>query len=255
MVCTHNQNPCNCKIGIPRRFKDKWATHPTCEDTIRDSWAGRVVEGSPTFQLFKTIKHCRQTLVSWSRGTFGATKTKIQEKQKLLLELTNQNKAELSDEIQRVKAEINAMLYHEEVAWRQRSWSIWLPAGDKNTKYFHQRASQHHQKNHIASVFNGDGVWCDNEDEIAQIAEHYIQNLFTSAQPNNMSDVLDSVDRLVTPDMNRQLLLAYTPEKVKRVLFQMHPSKSPGLMVCQFSSSKSIGILLETMLKGLFFQH
>lgn len=167
-------------------------------------------------------------MVNWSRGTFGVTKTKIQEKQKLLLELTSQNRAELNKEIRGVKAEINARLYHEEVAWRQPSRSIWLPAGNKNTKYFHQWASQRCQKNHIASVFNGDGVWCDNEDDISQIAEHYFQNLFTSTQPSNMSNVLDSMDSLVTLDMNHQLLLAYTPEEVKKVLFQMHPSKSPS---------------------------
>lgn len=94
--------------------------------------------------------------------------------------------------------------------------TYWLPAGNKNTKYFHQWASQRRQKNHIACVFNGDRVWCDNEDGISQIAEHYFQNLFTSIEPSNMSNVLDLMGRLVTPDMNHQLLLAYTPEEVKK---------------------------------------
>ena len=38
---------------------------------------------------------------------------------------------------------------------------------------------------------------------------------------------MDSVDRLVTLDMNRQLLQAYTPAEIKKTLFQMHLSKSP----------------------------
>ena len=44
-----------------------------------------------------------------------------------------------------------------------------------------------------------------------------------------MEPVLDSVDRVVTPDMNSTLLQPYTPDEVKQALFQMHPSKSPGL--------------------------
>ena len=39
---------------------------------------------------------------------------------------------------------------------------------------------------------------------------------------------MDSVDRLVTLDMNRQLLQAYTPAEIKKTLFQMHLSKSLG---------------------------
>ena len=43
-----------------------------------------------------------------------------------------------------------------------------------------------------------------------------------------METVLDPVERLVTPNMNQQLLQPYTLEEIKRALFQMHPSKSPG---------------------------
>ena len=52
---------------------------------------------------------------------------------------------------------INTLLYQEEIAWRQRFQSIWLPAGDKNTKFFHQRASQHHRKNNIDGFMDEGG--------------------------------------------------------------------------------------------------
>ena len=84
------------------------------------------------------------------------------------------------------------------------------------------------RKNHIAGIFNADDEWCNTDDGIANAVEQYFQALFTSAQPSNMETVLDLVERLVTPDMNQQLLQPYTPEEIKRALFQMHPSKSPG---------------------------
>ena len=43
-----------------------------------------------------------------------------------------------------------------------------------------------------------------------------------------MNNVLNSVERVVTPEMNQSLLQNYTVEEVQRALFQMHPSKSPG---------------------------
>ena len=44
-----------------------------------------------------------------------------------------------------------------------------------------------------------------------------------------MEPVLDTVDKVVTLDMNNTLLLPYTSDEVKQALFHMHPSKSPGL--------------------------
>ena len=131
--------------------------------------------------------------------------------------------------IQKVKDEINALLLQEELFWRQRSRSIWLPTRDKNTKYFHQRASQRRRKNHISGFLDDQGRWCNTEDEVASVAEKYFKNLFTSTTPTNLNLVLDSVNRVVTPDMNQTLLQPYTRDEVKRALFHMHPSKSPGL--------------------------
>ena len=47
--------------------------------------------GSPMYCLFEKIKQCRSALVGWSRVTFGQSKSKIQEKQRILEELTRDN--------------------------------------------------------------------------------------------------------------------------------------------------------------------
>lgn len=39
---------------------------------------------------------------------------------------------------------------------------------------------------------------------------------------------MDSVHSRVSVDMNEALLAYYTDEEIKKALFQMHPSKSPG---------------------------
>ena len=86
--------------------------------------------------------------MAWSRN-LGNIKDKLEEKHKELEALSSMNLAENQEVIQRVRDEINSLLFQDELFWRQRSRSIWLPAADKNTKYFHQRASQRRRKTHI----------------------------------------------------------------------------------------------------------
>ena len=164
-----------------------------------------VLNGSPMFRLFEKIKKCRLALVDWSRITFGNFKTKLQEKQAPLEELLLQNKADHLQRIRALKLEINTILHQDKLFWQQRSLSIWLPAGDKNTKFFHQCASQRHRKNRIFGVQDKDGIWRTLEDQIAQVVMQYFQELFTFAHPTNMGSMLDSVDKLITLDMNNSL--------------------------------------------------
>ena len=194
---------------------------------IRGAWEMEVPNGSPMFRLFEKIKSCRKALVDWSRTTFGNFETQLQEKQAALDNLSMQNKVNHLPLIKSLEMEINNILHQDELFWRQTSRSIWLPAGDKNTKVFHQWASQRQQKNNISGLKDNNENWCTFEDQIAQNAEQYFQDLFTSNNLENLRGVLDSVDKVITLDMNNTLLRSYTANEVRRALFQMHSSKSP----------------------------
>ena len=56
----------------------------------------------------------------------------------------------------RIELKINenlVELYHrEEILWRQRSRIEWLTSGDKNTRFFHLRASIRRKKNMIKAL-------------------------------------------------------------------------------------------------------
>ena len=121
-------------------------------------------------------------------------------------DLTKQNIGDKMESINMVKSEINRLLYQEDFTWRQRLRPIWLQAGDKNTKFFHQRASQRRQRNQIIGVFNVEDNWCTDDNE--NVAENYFHNLFTTTHLDHtiMENALDSVDRRITNDMNSILL-------------------------------------------------
>ena len=179
--------------------------------------------------LLEKIKRCRMNLVAWSRVTFGNARNRLDARQGELIDLMESGHGPNMERIHEVKKEINELLHHEEVFWRQRSRSIWLLAGGKNTKFFHQRASQRRRKNNIVGLYDRFGVWQTEEDQIGNIAEEYYKQLYTSTNSMDVEEVIEAVDQRVTEEMAQSLTQAYSEEEVKTALFQMHPSKAPGL--------------------------
>ena len=63
---------------------------------------------------------------------------------------------------------------------------------------------------------------------MANIAEGYYKELFTSSNRLEMEKVIEVVDHVVTEEMAQSLVRPYTEEEIRIALFQMHPSKVPG---------------------------
>ena len=99
---------------IPKRFEEKWASHSECENVIFEAWNGVVIRGNLMFQLFEKIKKCRMALVVWGRN-LGNTKTKIEKKHKQLEALTSMNTVDNIELIQKVRDEIQSLLFQDEL--------------------------------------------------------------------------------------------------------------------------------------------
>jgi len=118
--------------------------------------------------------------------------------------------------------------HREEVMWQQRSRIRWLTAGDKNTRFFHLRASQRRKKNKITSLKRPDGQVTEDAQEMGSLATNFYKSLFSLEGVSDMERVLQNVPIKVTPEMNDMLLTPFDSKEVKEVLFQMFPTKAPG---------------------------
>lgn len=125
---------------------------------------------------------------------------------------------------------LNELLSQEETYWRQRSHILWLKEGDRNSSFFHRRASNRRSRNKIKGLTNEEGYWHDNPDEVSVFLIRYYENIFKfeGSDLEAMREVIDTVKPRVSPTMNESLLASYTNEEIKKALFQMHPSKSFG---------------------------
>lgn len=112
---------------------------------------------------------------------------------------------------------------------RQRSRVPWLRDGDRNTKYFQAQATQRRRVNRISGLRHRDGTICNSDDEDKGEVQIFYQELYLTQGFNDMSALMQFVPARVTPEMNDSITKPYTPEEVRAALFQMAPSKAPGV--------------------------
>ena len=62
----------------------------------------------------------------------------------------------------------------------------WLKHGDRNTKFFHSKASQRRRMNYIEGIKNANGVWVEEVEEVAEVASDYFMNIFTAGTCDRM---------------------------------------------------------------------
>lgn len=130
--------------------------------------------------------------------------------------------------LKETRIDLNCWLEREDAMWRQRSRQNWFREGDRNTRFFHAKASSRFQKNFIEGVFDATEVWQEEDGEIEDSFVKYYSDLFTSSNPLDFSEIVEAVQPKVSPDMNMKLIKEFGPGEVLRALKQMHPSKAPG---------------------------
>ena len=78
-------------------------------------------------------------------------------------------------------------------------------------------------------IQDADGQWVENLEELVGVASTYFDNLFQAGVGDQMEECLNAIQSKITDDVWEVLSSEYTAEEVKVALFQMGPTKAPGL--------------------------
>lgn len=216
---------------VPKKrfqYEVMWEAHESWQEVITERWNATAL-GLRLDDLRAKLSFLSRDLEGWSKDTFGSVRKEIRHTKQELENLRN-DPARVGPSCLEIKLNARLVeLYHrEEVMWRQRSRIQWLSAGDKNTKFFHMRASLRRKKNMIKALINSLGVQADDPHELKTMVQEFYQNLYTSEGITGVEEVLAHVPCKVTEAMNVTLTAPYTNEEVRVALFQMFPTKAPG---------------------------
>jgi hypothetical protein len=211
------------------KYENVWQTHGDYDKVVVDLWR-KAERGVGLKGFSKTLASLQSGLSSWGTTTFGDFKKKLSN---LRRELDRVRRISVgrgpSLEEKRIMESINEVLIQEEIWIKQRSRVNWLKSGDRNTAYFHAFASQRKRINSISTLQREDGSWCDDVEEIKEEVQGFYKNLYTSEGAPEMQGLLDLVNEKVLQEDKANMDAEFTEEEVKKALFQMHPSKAPGV--------------------------
>jgi hypothetical protein len=205
-----------------------WLLDKGCRNVVEDTWQAPMTS-SHMSQLWHKVKSCWHRLGTRSRQCFGSVRRMLAKKRTQLVDAELQSmRGGDHNQVILLRNEIGQLLLKEEKMWSQRSRTRWLHEGDRNTLFFHSRASQRRRRNEILGLRNDEGDWCDRPDQVARIALDFFQQLFHSINPQEILNITSTIAPVVTEDMNSHLSQDFTAEEVETAIKQMAPLTAPG---------------------------
>lgn len=159
----------------PFKFEENWIKYDECSNIIKTQGAwGNSVDDLLTSKL----ESCAVALGIWGRDVFLRRKNRIKACKISLKEAYSNPQSLNFDEIHRIEFELDNLLEEEEINWKQRSLEEWLKWGDKNSKWFHRKASIRGKNNEIIGILDNNGNCTEDPNTIDYTFISYFQNMF-----------------------------------------------------------------------------
>uniref|UniRef100_A0A803PEK6 Reverse transcriptase domain-containing protein n=1 Tax=Cannabis sativa TaxID=3483 RepID=A0A803PEK6_CANSA len=204
------------------RFENAWLKEPLCVELIKDCWDSMNNE-----DIVKKIQACADKLTEWGKDITGSFKVRIKKCKQELTSLRGKRDALSVQRFGELKNQLSRIMDQRETFWKQRAKQFWLKEGDKNSRYFHMAATTRRGNNAISKLRDGNGQWVSWENGLSELIVDYYSALF-SASGASCLEVVEDIECSISDMVNHELCLPVTEEEVRKALFQMHPSKSPG---------------------------
>jgi hypothetical protein len=210
------------------KYELMWERDPELENVIEEAWTG-TAPCSNLGDLANKINSTRAHLGEWSTKNFGNIAKQIKKLRRKIGKLWKKPKSDARDlAVGKYSTELDELLQREEMHWRQSSRINCLREGDRNTKYFHRKATWRQSKNRIKRIKGMNGNWTDDPGEIESMATSFFTDLYTKDHETDPGELIDKLQSSISADMNTKLCSEFSDREIGDALFQIGPLKAPG---------------------------
>lgn len=214
-----------CRRERQAFYEIMWEREVSLDECIQEAWSHADTKGH-LGTIHTALKGLMLSLKQWSADKFGSVRKKLEELRAMLASL--QAAGEDYRIIKVTISEMNELLYREEMLWLQRSRVSWLKEGDRNTKFFHQRATWRARRNRIKRLKDDNGEWCANQQNMEGMVNDYFRNLYTKDPCVAPQGIVGLFEQCILDDVNADLCKPFSEEEISNALFQIGPLKAPG---------------------------
>uniref|UniRef100_A0A803QFF3 Reverse transcriptase domain-containing protein n=1 Tax=Cannabis sativa TaxID=3483 RepID=A0A803QFF3_CANSA len=233
------------------RFEKLWLSDPAAAAIIQKEWK-KNLPGTSVENFCSNITSCANSLQLWHTHKYGNMKKKIKEVHHEVEALNNQAVRSMDSmtHLKKMEDTLDELLSQEEVYWHQRSRINWLQSGDENTKFFHAYASSRKSNNTIKTLQNSAGITVHSKKELTEVICSFYEELFTATGTDAaaLEQILHTVPRTVTDEMNQLLLRPFSDKDVLDALRSMSPDKSPGRVLNEGHDMSSLNKSVITLI-------
>uniref|UniRef100_A0A803PM52 Reverse transcriptase domain-containing protein n=1 Tax=Cannabis sativa TaxID=3483 RepID=A0A803PM52_CANSA len=241
------------------RFEKIWLSDSQSKDIIASCWNTSSAI-NPIQAVISNLGECADHLQKWHISKYGNMRKKIYDAQLQVESLNNAptRSVDTMQNLKRSEAILEDLLEQEKIYWHQRSRVDWLSAGDRNTKFFHAKASARKSNNSIKFLVNEGGHWVTSKSGMLAAIHDYFSSIFTASTLDEeaLAATLNAIPTSVTADMNHELIKPFTGTEVEFALHSMAPDTSPGIdgmspMFYQHNWDTVGGLITEAVLSVL----
>jgi hypothetical protein len=123
------------------KYEAAWLRSPDYNQVLEAAWNDDPDRVASLQGTWSTLHRVATSLAQWSKDTFNSVRKKIQKLERRLKSLRLAPWDSTDTEAKVIELELCGLFEREEVMARQRSRVEWLKEGDRNTAFFHARAS------------------------------------------------------------------------------------------------------------------